>query len=563
MGSVYVWKIGGPAGLGIMTAGPMFAKILKASGYHVHGYPEYPSLIRGGYNCYQVAYGDKEVTAPYKKIDIYLALSDECFNRETFEDDTIVIGDFSTLKNADKVKGKKIDVPLHAITEELNGPEVMRNSVALGASAAVLGVNFSLLEDSLNAAYKEKVAKLNIEAAKRGYDSVKDHFKGQCLAQPDKCAPAYYISGNESTAIGAIAGGLTFFSTYPMSPASAILHYLVKSTRDCGLVAKHTEDEISGMIMAIGASFAGARAMTGTAGGGFSLMVEGLGLAAMTEVPIVVAVAQRPGPATGMATWTEQGDLRFILHASQGEFTRIVFTPGSVEECYKHTFDALNLADRYHVPVFILLDKFLSESHFMAEKMPELGEIDRGYLFEGNKEEPYAYFNRFEEKKDGVGVRVIPGTEGGLYIASSNEHTAEGFVTDGAANRKKQVERRFRKEPAIAAEMPLPEFYGKKDAPLTFVCFGSVKMMLQEALKHTDKFNFIYFPAVHPIKWDKVKTMLQEYKNLCCIENNYTAQLRGIIAENTGINIEETFLKYDGRPFFCEEILRYVEEKAK
>ncbi|MGE4498599.1 MAG: 2-oxoacid:acceptor oxidoreductase subunit alpha [Deferribacterales bacterium] len=562
MSSVYVWKIGGPAGFGIMTTGPMFAKVLKASGYHVHGYPEYPSLVRGGYNCYQIAFGDTEVTAPYKKIDMYVALSDECFNREKFEESTYVIGDFANLKNADGIKAKKIDVPLMGIVKELEGPDIMRNSVALGAAAALLGLDFSLLEKNLTAAYKEKVAKINIEAAKKGYESVKERYSVVCKPAPDKCAPALYVTGNEAVSIGAVAGGLTFFSTYPMTPASSILHYLAKCTREHGLVVKHTEDEIAGINMAVGAAFAGARAMTGTAGGGFSLMNEGLGLAAITEVPIVLAVSQRPGPATGMATWTEQGDLKYIINASQGEFIRAVYSPGSVEECYKFTFDALNLAEKYHIPVFVLLDKFLSESHFMAAKMPETGDVERGYLFEGNEEEPMAYFNRFAEKKDGVGVRVIPGTKGGLYIASSNEHTDEGFVSDKADVRKRQVERRYRKLQPLIDDMPHPELFGKKDAPLTFVCFGSVKMMLLEAMKHTDKFNFIHFPAVNPLNWEKVKKML-EGRNLCVMENNYTAQLRGIIAENTGIIIEKTFLKYDGRPFFNEEIVSFAEEAAK
>jgi 2-oxoglutarate ferredoxin oxidoreductase subunit alpha len=562
MSSVYTWKIGGPAGFGIMSTGPMFVKVLKASGYFVHGYPEYPSLIRGGYNCYQIAFGDSPVYAPYEKIDMYIALSDECFNRETFADDTFVIGDFANLKNADDIKGKKIDVPMLAIVKELGGPDIMRNSVAVGASAGLMGLEFSHLEKYLFESYKEKVAKLNIDAARKGYESVKDRHAGDC-AKSDACTSSYLISGNEAASIGAIAGGLTFYSTYPMTPASSILHYMAKSTRKCGLVVKHTEDEISGINMAIGAAYAGARAMTGTSGGGFSLMNEGLGLAAITEVPVVLIVSQRPGPATGMPTWTEQGDLKFVLNSSQGEFVRAIYSPGSIEECYTQTFDALNLAEKYQVPVFVLLDRFLSESHFLSENMPETGEVDRGLIFEGNEEEPYAYFMRYEEKENnGVGVRSIPGTKGGLYIASSNEHTEEGFVSDRADVRKRQTERRFRKLDSIISEMPHPELIGKEDAPVTFVCFGSVKLMLLEAMKHTGKFNMIYFPAVHPLDWSKVKEMFKG-RNLCVIENNFTAQLRGIIAENTGIIIEKTFLKYDGRPFFNEEIVRFVEEVAK
>jgi 2-oxoglutarate ferredoxin oxidoreductase subunit alpha len=559
MKQTLTWKIGGPAGFGIMSVGPLFTKALKQKGYYTHGYPEYPSLIRGGYNCYQIAFSSTPVYNPYSKVDIYVALSDEGFKKETeFSKETIIIGDFENLKLADDIDSIKLDVPFKQIVADLQGVDIMKNSVALGASAKVLDIEFEIIESLLKEIYNEKIAEKNIQAAKKGYDFVTTKHT-DISPSKDNCAESMVLSGNESTVIGAVHAGMNFYSTYPMTPASSILHNLANLAREYSIVVKHTEDEISGINMAIGASFAGARAMTGTSGGGFALMNEGLGLAAITETPLVLAVSQRPGPATGMPTWQEQGDIKYILNSSQGEFVRAIFTPGDVKEAFEQTYLAFDLADKYQIPVFVVLDKFLSESHFMTSDINEIqGDINRGFLFEGNEEEPDAYFERYTEKENGIPVRSIPGTKGGLFIASSNEHDKFGFVSDLADNRVEQTERRFRKEEPLRAEMPKPVLIGEEIAPITFVCFGSTKLALLEAMKHDNNFNIVYFPAIHPIDWAEAHKLMND-KNLVIIENNYTAQLADIIAQNTGILIESRFLKYDGRPFFTEEIIEFIQ----
>lgn len=559
MEKTYVWKVGGPAGFGITTLGPVFAKILKNCGFYVHGYLEYPSLIRGGYNSYQMVYGKTPVTAPKKRIDLYIALDDACFEKETFDDDTVVIGDFDNLKKADGIKGKKINVPLKKIVEDLNGKDIMRNTAALGASVAALGLPKDIMEKIVAASYPKKISEINVKAADAGYEACSAHIQHESTDNTS-CKGAAVLTGNEAVAIGAIRAGMSFFATYPMTPASSILHYLAKEARDYHVTVKHAEDEIAGMLMTIGAAHAGVRAMTGTSGGGFALMNEGLGLAAITETPIVIALAMRPGPATGLPTWTEQADMQYALHASQGEFLRAIYTPGDVEEAYKFTVDAFNTADKFQIPVFILLDKFLSESHFMTTGITaDYGTIDRGLLYEGDPEHPYAHFPRYEDAENGVCKRPMMGTPGGLFVAGSNEHDKFGFVTDAADNRVYQTDRRFKKEPYVAEIMPHPYLIGKPDAKLTFVCFGSMKQILLEAMKFDDRFNFIYFPAVHPLDWKKVKPLF-EGKNLVAFENNKKGQLKPLIAENTGIIIEKEFFKYDGRPFFTEEVLDYVNE---
>ncbi len=559
MEKTYVWKVGGPAGFGITTLGPVFAKILKDCGFYVHGYLEYPSLIRGGYNSYQMVFGKTPVKAPKKRIDLYIALDDVCFEKETFDDDTVVIADFDNLKKADGIKGKKINIPLKKIVEDLNGKDIMRNTAAMGASAAALGLPKDVMTEVVKVSYPGKISQPNIDAACAGYDACTAHIPLE-ITKNDACKNAPVMTGNEAVAIGAIRAGVSFFSTYPMTPASSILHYLAKEARDYHVTVKHAEDEIAGILMAIGAAHAGGRAMTGTSGGGFALMNEGLGLAAITETPLVIALSQRPGPATGMPTWTEQADLRYAMHASQGEFLRAIFTPADLGEAYRFTVDAFNVAEKYQIPVFVLLDKFLSESHFMTTGMDtNYGTMDRGMIYEGDPEKPFDHFQRYAEAENGVCRRPMMGTPGGLFIAASNEHDKTGFVIDTADNRVYQTDRRFKKQPFVAAEMPHPYLIGKPEAKLTFVCFGSMKQVLDEAMKFDDRFNFVYFPAVHPLDWEKVAGLLKG-KNLCAFENNKTAQLKSIITENTGIVIEKQFLKYDGRPFFTEEVLEYVNE---
>jgi len=562
MEKTFVWKVGGPAGFGISTLGPVFATILKKCGYHVHGYLEYPSLIRGGYNSYQMIFSKSPVTAPKKAIDIYIALADVCFQKETFSDETVVIGDFDNLKKSDEAKGNKVNIPLKALIDEIGGKDIMKNTAALGASISALGLPEEIMVEVVRSSYPEKIAQANVDAALAGYRSCSCQIDGIEPTKVESCESAVFINGNEAISIGAIRAGVSFFSTYPMTPASSILHFLAKQARDYSVTVKHAEDEISGINMAVGASHAGARAMTGTSGGGFALMNEGFGLAAIAEVPIVVALSQRPGPATGMPTWTEQGDLQYALHASQGEFLRAIYSPGDLKEAYELTVDAFNVADKYQIPVIILLDKFLSESHFMdAGLNPEYGEIDRGLIFEGDNENPDAHFPRYREVENGIAMRSIPGTPGGIFIASSNEHDDIGFVSDTAENRIVQTDRRFKKEPFVADEMPHPELYGNADAELTFVSFGSMKQVLLQAMAEDDRFNFINFPAIHPLNWGKIKELLESCKNLVAFENNKLAQLKAFIAENTGIIIEKEFLKYDGRPFFTEEVLEFVDKE--
>jgi len=545
-------KIGGPAGLGIMSSGLIFSKLLKRIGYSVHGYPEYPSLIRGGYNNFLIVAEKKETFAPYKRYDILVALNDTPLQNEDITENMIVIVDVENTKDKNLLKGKIIDIPFKQILKKLEANEIAKNSISLGALVKALDIDFTYLERLLKTTYlSEKLYNINYLAAIEGYNASEKLLNLNKVSDDNE---RIVLTGNEIISLAAIAAGLNFFATYPMTPASSILHFLAENEQKFNIVTKHTEDEISAINMAIGASFAGARSMVATSGGGFSLMVEGLGLAAIAETPIVIVESQRPGPATGMPTWTEQSDLKFILNASQDEFVRVVFTPGDPEELFYMTFEAFNIAEKYHIPVFVLSDKFLSESYFTINpfKTEDL-KIDRGPIFDGDPENPMELFPRYKEFEKGVGMRTFPGTPGGLYKASGNEHDEFGFVTDNANNRIIQQDRRFKKIKYIIDEISHPKLYGNTNAEITVVCWGSLKLQMMELLKLTDRINFIHFPAIYPLDWEKVKKLF-ENKNLFIVENNKTAQLRSVIAENTGVLIEKSILKYDGRPFFLDEL---------
>ena len=414
----FVFKIAGQAGAGVMTTGRALVKCFTRGGYNAVGYPEYPSLVRGGHNTVQVRVSDKPVNSPLMTQDVVIALNKDAvfYHMGSMNKDGLIIYDelidLSKFKIRDDVK--MAPLPLSKLTQEAGGTEQMKNTAALGAALAAVDYPFEVLEGIMKDEFRrkgEEVIAKNVSAAKAGYDFVKSKGVGATTKlKPISDKRSLIITGNEAITLGAIQGGLKFFSAYPMTPASSILHYMIENERKFNLVVKQTEDEIAAMNYAIGASFAGARAMTGTSGGGFALMTEALGMAAMSETPIVAAIAQRIGPSTGMPTWTEQGDLRFALHASQGEFVRVVLAPGDVQECFFLTAKALNLAERYQIPVIVLSDKHLSETTFSTPKFDiSKVKIERGKLSKDlPAQEPMSRWKRYEFTDDGVSARALP-----------------------------------------------------------------------------------------------------------------------------------------------------------
>ncbi len=554
----FTWKIGGPAGFGIMTTGLIFSKAFSRGGYHVFDYSEFPSLIRGGHNTYQSRVSSEEIHSQNRPVHILVAL-----NKETIEKNSSELAENGTIiydgeKVSGAAEGNAINVPFARLARESCGKELMANNVALGASVALLGYDIEMLNSVIKDVFREKgddVVNANVNSAKAGYDYVKGNYKKTFAITAKKIGEKkrYLITGNDAIGAGAIAAGCRFYSGYPMTPTASILGYMAQHQKDFGVVVKLAEDEMAAINNAIGAGFAGARAMTATAGGGFSLMAEGYGLAAMTETPVVIVVGQRPGPATGMPTWSSQADLRFVLHAHQDDFPRIVIAPGDVEEAFRMTGEAHNIAEKYQTPVIILVDKYLCESHKTADKL-ETVKIERGELLAEFKGE----YKRYKLTKTGISPRVLPGTKGAIVIANSDEHNEKGQSTEDASMRRKMMEKRMKKLELFAKEMPQPKVYGDTGAEITIVGFGSVKGPALETVKELKKkgiaANFIHITYISPFPEKEMKRLLREAKKLLVVENNFTGQLAGLIREKTGKNITKKLLKYDGRPFYPEEI---------
>jgi len=361
-----------------------------------------------------------------------------------------------------------------------------------------------------------------------------------------------FIMGNDAVCVGAIKAGCKFVGEYPMTPSSSVLHFMAKWADKYGVVVKHTEDEISACNSIIGAGFAGVRSLAATSGGGLALMGEAIGLAGMNEVPCVIANVMRPGPATGLPTRTDQGDLRQVIHAGQGDPVKIVLLPGSVEECFYHGYESFNLAEKYQLPVIVCFDKHLGEGYFSVPPFDESAlKVDRGKLVTEVSDD----YKRYELTEDGMSPRAIPGVKGGIHRATSDEHDEYGDITEDAPNRNLMVEKRMKKIELALEDCPKPEIHWKEEAEVTFVTWGSSVVICKEAAEIHGNANVLQIKTAYPFHTKEVKEILESVKRPILVEHNYTAQMGGLIAEHTGIIIDEKVLRYDGRPMTAKYIL--------
>lgn len=568
---VFSINIGGEAGQGIKSAGLLLAKFAVRTGLNVYDYIEYPSLIRGGHNMMQINISSEPVTGAYQKCDLLVALNQDTITKHQHDltNDAGLIFDADKKYDLTKV-GKNIalyPIPLAKLAQEAGGAELLSNTVALGAVAGLLGGELKRLIELIDESFGRKsdeVQRSNIKALQLGYDYASQNFSNHIkpiLAPSESTVsviPQILINGNEAVALGAISGGLDFAAIYPMSPISGILAILATNQEKYGYIYKQPEDEISAINMAIGAAFGGARTLTATSGGGFCLMTESYGLAGMTETPIVIIDGMRGGPATGLPTWSEQGDLRMVLHAHQGDFPRIVLAPGDPKETFELTMQALNLAEIYQTPVVILLDKNICDDDQNFPQFDLSGyKIDRGKLFD--KVDPD--YKRYQLEPDGISPRAFAGS-GNFFVANSDEHDKYGISTEEIDTRVSQVNKRMTKlETCLKNHAQGPQLYGPKDAKLTLVAWGGTKGPILQALKELPDVNFLHLTWLSPFPASQLTDALKKTKKILNIENNYTAQLAGLIREHTGIGLTDNLLKYDGRPFFADELVTEIKRR--
>lgn len=571
------WKIGGEAGFGIMVSGLNFGRTLMRGGLHVFEANEYPSLIRGGHNTETVFASQDPVSAIKKPVDILVSLNKETVDlhkNELSRGAAVMFdpNDFA-LKEADFSRPVQLyPIPLLELSKNNGGDVLMRNTVAIGASIAIMDFDLELFNGVLTDQFKRKgeaIVTQNKEAARAGYEFVKKNFRNKftyTLKPVTRQKRQIFLTGNEAIGLGAVAADMNFFAAYPMTPINGLLHYMASIQEKAGFVYKQPEDEIAAINMALGASFAGARSMVATSGGGFALMVEGTSLAGMTENPVVIIYGMRPGPATGLPTWTGQSDLKFVLNAGHGEFPRLVVAPGDVEEAFALTMVAFNLADHYQTPVFLLTDKFLSESRSSID--PEVLQtylkntpIDRGKILSENEQAKKDQWDRYELTEDGISPRPVAGRAKGIFRVNSDEHNPDGYSTEDAEMAKKMVEKRMKKLATAQKEAQAPMIYGDHEADITLVGWGSTKGVAKEALSmlrtqgYDQKVNYIQISWINPFPSQAIFNILTGSKKVIDIEGAHNAPMADYIREQTGIAINDKILKYDGRPFYPEEIV--------
>lgn len=548
-------KIGGRAGEGVKVTGLSLAKIFSRLGFKIFAYQEYPSLIRGGYNSFHVHLSDSTVFSQVKKVDLLLCLSSECFTNEqiNLHQKSLVIYDPAVINIGVAKQANLLAVPLKKIATSHGNP-LMANSVVVGSLLALLDLPllvFNKLLQEIFLTKGEPVIRSNQASALDGSNYIKKNYHKQVfrLKLPKKTPSQLVISGNEAVALGAIAAGMKFFTSYPMTPATSILHYLVDKAQEYDYVVHQSEDEISAINEVVGASFAGVRAMTATSGGGFCLMTEGVGLAGMTETPIVVVNAMRPGPSTGMPTYSSQGDLRFVLHCGQDEFLRVVFAPGDAQECFFLTKQAFYLAEKYQIPVIILLDKNLSESYYSCHPFPGLNQNKR-FSFT----QPNISYLRYKDTVSGISPRPFLGSKNGAHLTNSYEHSEDGLAAEDSQTRSKLVKKRFKKFPVLKKEILAPLSFGQPKGKIGLISWGSNKGAILQALKGLTGTGFLHLHCLWPFPAKSVTDFIRSYQIVYCLEGNSQGQLSSLIREQTGIKIK-SILKYDGRPFYPDEII--------
>lgn len=570
----FTWKIGGEAGFGIMTTGTVFSKLASRFGYHIFDYVEYPSLIRGGHNAYEVHVSENDISCLKPELDLLVCLNKETFDRHKHRltSSSIVVFDKEDFEmTGDHIE---VNVSFKKILSDLKGQPVMKNTIALGVSIGLLGGDIGELLKIIEEQFAKKgeaVINFNRQFAQVGYDEIKKSYSDKILNYLLKktSEKKLVMTGNDAFTLGSVIADCRFYSAYPMTPSSSVLTNFAAWQETVGMVTRHAEDEISVINTAIGSSFAGVRSSVGTSGGGFALMVESISFAGITEIPLVVFLAQRPGPATGMPTWTEQGDLLFAVFSGHGEFQKIVLTPGDNEEMIELAAKAYNLADVYQLPVIVMSDMLLSESHKSVSKkfvdnFIANYKVNRGKLI-GNLESKIPKSNnkylRYKLTEDGISPRLIPGTPGYFYQANSYEHIEDGHTTEDAEPRIQQVDKRAKKWRAyLDQDFVMPKVYGDLEkSKIVFVSWGSSKGAILQAQnllsKKATSSAFIHFNHIYPLNKEKVTALLKQNKRYILVENNSWGQFGKLLTMETGVEIKEKFLKYNGRPIWAEEIM--------
>ncbi|GIN61605.1 2-oxoglutarate ferredoxin oxidoreductase subunit alpha [Robertmurraya siralis] len=563
------WKVGGQQGEGIESTGEIFSIALNRLGYYLYGYRHFSSRIKGGHTNNKIRVSTTQVRSISDDLDILVAFDQETvdLNYKELHDNGIIIADakFNPAQPED-TNATLYAVPFTEIATEL-GTSLMKNMVAVGATCAVLDLDINVFREVVQEIFGKKgqqVVDKNMEAVKAGFDHMKAELAENAVMHLEKADgnKRLFMIGNDAIALGALAGGCRFMAAYPITPASEIMEYLIQKLPALGGTVIQTEDEIAAATMAIGANYAGVRALTASAGPGLSLKMEAIGLSGITEQPLVIVDTQRGGPSTGLPTKQEQSDLMAMIYGTHGEIPKIVMAPSTVQEAFYDTAEAFNLAEEYQCPVIVLSDLQLSLGKQTVEPLDYSKiEIRRGKLQQDElpEIENKGYFKRYEVTEDGVSPRVIPGMKNGIHHVTGVEHDETGKPSESALNRNAQMDKRFRKIENLKFNTPVYKNAPHQEPDLLIVGFNSTRGAIEEAITRLEqdglKVNHAHIRLIHPFPTDEMLPLVQSAKNVLVVENNATGQLANILKMNVGhANKVKNHLKYDGNPFLPHEI---------
>ncbi len=567
--------------MGLSSVGSIIAKTLKRMGFYMHVDREFPSLIKGGHANVQIDFSNEPVHCLSNQVDIVVAL-----DRVGLEEYVSTLKPGGTLihgyERHQLIKGlkakaeeRKLNVlylPARQISYNFGGNEPIATMVLIGLLWKALGFDLSELEEEVRARYGKnpEFLRLDLLCLHEGYKTPSPTLP---LGRVRENAPppakegaggrSLLLNGNQALALGAIHCGVRAYYAYPMSPSSSILTNMANWANEYGLVVKQGEDEITVAQMAIGSMHMGTRALAATSGGGFDLMTETVSMAGMIECPLVIIIAQRPGPATGLPTWTSQGDLNLAIFSAHGEFPRIVVAASDQTSCFELIQHAFNLAEEFQTPVMLLTEKQIAEAEttippFEQNNIP----IKRG-LVEGEELKNLKSEDRYKITENGISKRWLPGSSKAFYFANSDEHWESGVLTEEGEKAGMMMDKRMRKTKAIEAALPEPVVHGPAKADISFIGWGSSKGMMLDVIASTElvqsaSVNYLHFDYLWPLKVEKLKQFFAENSNVHLIENNYQGQLGNLIEGATGLKFKGRLLKWNGRPFFLEEVFNYT-----
>ena len=568
----FALAIGGEAGQGIATPGNILTRLFIRRGLYFNAYNAYQSIVRGGHIFLTVRISDAPVYTHGDKLDLLLCLNQDTMNRHLglMGEGTRAIFNSDSINPGNARQGVELcPIPVSQVSGSRN--RLVQNTIAVGATCALLQLDFAILEDSLKVRFArqgQSVVDENVGVARAGYEYAQQNFTAFPTALPETDQPKAQWAGNDAIAMGAAAAGVKFYAAYPMSPSTGVLHWMAQNARDLGIMVRQVEDEIGVANMVMGAAHAGARAMCSTSGGGFALMTEAVGAAAMMEIPVVLVDVQRAGPSTGVPTKTEQGDLWQTLGASQGDFPRIIVAPTSALDAYNTIPELFNLVDHYQCPGLVLSDLLISEGTFsvVPEDIDMNPAINRGKIITeagtGNG------YQRYKDTEDGISPRALPGTEGYVHVVSTDEHDEDGgLISDEYTNpykRRAMVEKRARKFDDLEGRVASPALVGPADADVTLIGWGSSEGAIREAVEQLAAegitANHLQVKWIVPFHADAITAVVNAAKKPIIVENNYSGQFYRYLRSETGLTIESHIRKYDGEPFMPHHIANGARE---